>query len=156
MMNATPNTKPGATPATPEEELQLLRLMGDLVSLLEQEITVVEQRLTEELPDIVARKQRLLVDYQSELKAATTNPEWLAKLPAPQKSLLRKMGEALRDVSERNARVLKAAATATQRLLHGIMTTVRDEKCARAGYEHLVQPASNNTLTQSVIFKTTA
>lgn len=145
-----------ATAPSPTEELQLLRLMGDLVTLLEREIVVVEERLNEELPDLVSRKQRLLVDYQAELKAATQQPEWLAKLPVPQKSRLRQLGETLQDVSARNARVLKAAATATQRLLHGIMTSVRDEKCTRAGYDHLVNPASGQTQTRSVIFKTTA
>lgn len=146
---------PAAT-AAPTEELQLLRLMGDLVTLLEREIVVVEERLSEELPDLVSRKQRLLVDYQAELKAATQQPEWLAKLPVPQKSRLRLLGETLQEVSSRNARVLKAAATATQRLLHGIMTSVRDEKCARTGYDHLVNPTNGTAQTRSVIFKTTA
>ncbi|MBP7253965.1 MAG: hypothetical protein KBA75_10850 [Alphaproteobacteria bacterium] len=145
-----------STAPSPAEELQLLRLMGDLVTLLEREIIVVEERLTEELPDLVSRKQRLLVDYQAELKAATQQPEWLAKLPVPQKSRLRQLGETLQDVSARNARVLKAAATATQRLLHGIMTSVREERCTRPGYDHLVNPVSGQTQTQSVIFKTTA
>ena len=149
----TATTEKTALDNKAEEELQLVRLMGDLVSLLEHEITVVEERLSEELPGIVARKQRLLMDYQAELK--TANQEWLKTLPAPKKQLLRQMGEALRDASERNARVLKAAATATQRLLHGIMTSVRDEKCAPLGYQHLVE---QNAVTpaRSVLFKTTA
>lgn len=140
---------------TTEVELQLLRLMYDLVSVMEREITVVEERLNDQLPDLVTRKQRLLVDYQAEFKAATTQPEWFAKLPAPQMKRLKQASEALRDVSERNARILKAAVTGTQRLLHGIMNSVREEHCVRPGYQHLVVP-QYSTQTQSVIFNTTA
>jgi hypothetical protein len=143
------------TASTPASEPHLLRLMTDLIDLMEREITVVEERLNAELPDIVARKQRLLVDYQAEFKQATHNPTWLKSLPSQQQSLLQRAGLALRDVTERNANTLKAAAAATQRLLQGIMASVREEKCTRVGYENLAQPQPN-TLTQSVIFKTTA
>ena len=137
------------------EELQLLRLMNDLVSIMEQEITVVEERLNDQLPELVSRKQRLLVDYQAEFKAATARPEWLAQLPTTQKTMLQKAGLVLQEVSERNGRIVKAAMVGTQRLLQGIMSSVRDEKCARAGYDHLVQ-TSGNPQTKSVLFKTTA
>lgn len=150
---STPSKPSSAVPTT--EELQLLRLMNDLIGLMEREITVVEERLHDELPDLVARKQRLLVDYQAEFKTATQTPGWLAELPDTQKSLLQRAGTMLHDVAQRNARTVKAAATATQRLLHGIMASVRDEKCVRPGYEHLVQPTPSTT-TKSVIFKTTA
>lgn len=152
----TPTTTVATTKTVPhEDELQLLRLMGDLVSVMEREIIVVEERLSAQLPELVTRKQRLLVDYQAEFKAAIAQPDWLAQLPAPQLTLLRQASVALHEVSDRNARVLKAAVTGTQRLLHGIMNSVREERCVPPGYGHLVQP-NNNTNTHSVIFNTTA
>ncbi len=142
-------------PVLAGNELQLLRLMQELVTVMEQEITVVEDRLQADLPDLVARKQRLLADYQAEFKAATAQPEWLRRLPTGQKQQLKTLGQQLEDTGKRNARAVKAAALATQRFLQGVMATVRDEKCARQGYEHLVQPAPVGS-TQAVIFKTTA
>lgn len=150
MMNAKQDPKT----AGEAQELQLLRLMNELVSVMEREIVVVEERLNEQLPELVSRKQRLFVDYQAEFKAATQQKEWLAALPMAQKKLLQQAGVTLRDVAERNARVLKSAAMATQRLLQGIMSSVRDEKCGRNGYETMVQP--QNATMESVIFKTTA
>lgn len=150
--NPTAQTKP---PSPAGHELQLLRLMQELVSVMEQEISVVEDRLQAELPDLVARKQRLLADYQAEFKAATAQPEWLRRLPDGQKHQLKSMGQQLEETGKRNARAVKAAAQATQRFLQGVMATVRDEKCARQGYEHLVQPAPVGS-TQAVLFKTTA
>lgn len=154
MNQPTPQAKP-PTQAAVGNELQLLRLMQELVSVMEQEIKVVEERLQDELPELVARKQRLLTDYQAEFKAATAQPEWLRRLPGGQKQQLKTMGQQLEETGRRNARAVKAAAQATQRFLQGVMATVRDEKCARQGYEHLVQPAPVGS-TQAVLFKTTA
>ncbi len=154
MTQPSPTAQP--KPAAPAgHDLQLLRLMQELVGVMEQEITVVEERLQDALPDLVARKQRLLADYQAEFKAATAQPEWLQRLPSAQKQQLKTMGQQLEETGKRNARAVKAAAQATQRFLQGVMATVRDEKCARSGYEHLVQPAPVGS-TQAVLFKTTA
>jgi flagellar biosynthesis/type III secretory pathway chaperone len=153
-MTATTMTQPQSGPSE-AQSLQLLKLMEELILLMEREITVVETRAPESLEEIVARKQRLLVEYQAEFKSVTKNADWLNALLPAQKSLLRKLGEKMREVTERNASVLKAASAATQRLLQGIMQTVREEKCAPVGYQHLLQAAPPSSAPPA-IFNTTA
>ncbi|MEJ0062797.1 MAG: hypothetical protein WDO70_06255 [Alphaproteobacteria bacterium] len=142
-------------PAAESQDIQLIKLMNELADVMEREIAAVEEHLNEHLPALVARKQRLLVDYQAEFKVATEHPEWLKQLPQTQKSLLRSASTKLNEVAERNVRIVKVAMTATQRLLQGIMASVRDEKLGQRGYQHLVQPNSNTPI-QSALFKTTA
>jgi hypothetical protein len=141
--------------AAPSQDSRLIQLMTDLTDVLERETAVVEAHLNEQLPELVLRKQRLLIDYQAEFKAVSQQPEWLKQLPAQQKDTLRNSGSKLDAATTRNARIVGVAMTATQRLLQGIISSVRNETTQRQGYKHLAQPNAP-IQTPSVFFNTTA
>lgn len=148
---SSPQTSSQALP----QDLRLIQLMTDLIDVLEQETTVVAEHVHEQLPELVLRKQRLLIDYQAEFKAVAQQPQWLQQLPTQQKDALRSSGQRLDAATTRNARIVGVAVTATQRLLQGIMSSVRDENAQRQGYKHLAQPNAP-IQTPSILFNTTA
>ncbi len=147
------STMPSPAPLPPD--LRLMQLMDDLADVLERETAVIEAQMHEQLPELVLRKQRLLIDYQAEFKAVTQQTQWLQQLPPPQQEALRGSGQKLDAATTRNARIVGVAMTATQRLLQGIMSSVRDENVQRQGYKHLVQPNAP-VPTPSLLFNTTA
>lgn len=143
------------TAPTTDQDVRLIRLMADLITVLESETAAVEAHLDAELPELVRHKQKLLVEYQAEFKALVQQPAILAGWPIPQQAALREHGRRLDATTKRNARIVGAAMTATQRLLQGIMSSVREETSQRRGYQHIVQPNAVMP-TPSVLFNTTA
>lgn len=142
-------------PAPPRAEIRLLRLMQELTEVLEHETQAVETHRHAQLPELVLRKQRLLADYQAELQTTAAKPEWMARLDPAGQEMLRAGGLRLDGATRRNAGMVKIALNATQRLLHGIMSSVRDEAMPRRGYQHLAQP-NLPPPSPPVLFQTTA
>ncbi|MGB4101783.1 MAG: hypothetical protein WBK91_07770 [Alphaproteobacteria bacterium] len=148
-------TSTPTTLASMPPDLRLIQLMSELIDVLERETDAVEEHLHEQLPDLVLRKQKLLVDYQAEFKSVLQRPQWLQELPQQQQEALRGSGQKLDAATTRNARIVGVAMTATQRLLQGIMNSVRAESLQRQGYKHLVQPNAP-IQAPSLFFSTTA
>ena len=90
------------------------------------------ERIIDEI--VRQRKQRLTVDYRAGLKSVAAQPEELKNLPPDVRSALKASAQRLSDATERNARMLRTAVLATQRLIQNIISIVRKETLAKPGY----------------------
>lgn len=114
----------------------LLNLMEELVQVMVQENDLVLTRDTHEHAQLLLRKQRLTVDYRSSMKLLQNQPEVLETLPEDVRQSLRTLSTKLSDVSERNAKTLRSAITATQRLLQNVIAMIKMEALPKLSYKN--------------------
>jgi flagellar biosynthesis/type III secretory pathway chaperone len=111
-------------------------LLKELIELLEIEPDLVLNRKVEEHKALLKRKQKLVLDYRSSMKALINEPEMLKGLPEEPRKALKALGQKLAEVAERNARALRSAVVATQRLIQNIITIVKDEVLPKGAYKN--------------------
>jgi len=116
---------------------RIVALIDDLVAVLNEEIPLVEERKRVEHAELLKRKQRLTLDYRASLKAVVLQPELLQQVPEDLRIKARVAGDKLAEASERNARVLRAIMTASQRLVQSIVAIVKDEVLPKSGYQNI-------------------
>ena len=111
-------------------------LMEELARVLIQEIDVVSQRKLKEHPALLKHKQKLAMDYRSNMKSIAAQPDLLKKLSDDAKQAIREVAQKLAEAADRNARTLRAAVTATQQLIQNIVAMVRVEVMPRQSYKN--------------------
>jgi hypothetical protein len=125
-----------ALDGAPKLVIATVALMEELARVLTMEIDVVTKRKTKEHPALLKRKQRLAIDYRSNMKSIGAQPDILQKLPDAAKDAVREMSKHLADAVDANARVLRAAVDATRQLILNVMAMVRSETMPRQSYKN--------------------
>ena len=117
---------------------RIVALIDEIIAVMEEEVPLVESRKCAEHAELLKRKQRLTLDYRASLKAFVLEPELLRQVPEDLRAKARLAADRLAAASERNARVLRALMTASQRLVQSIVTIVKDEFLPKSGYGHVL------------------
>jgi hypothetical protein len=113
---------------------RIIALIDELVSVMKKEPALVEKRLVKEHAELLKRKQRLAIDYRASVRSLAMQPDFLKQLPEDLREAARAAAKRLADASDGNAKVLRAAITALQRLIQTIIAIVKDEVLPKGGY----------------------
>jgi len=111
-------------------------LMEELARVLIQEVEVVTKRMIAEHPALLKYKQKLAMDYRINIKALTAQPELLKKLSADARQAVREASQKLARASADNARILRAAISASQQLIQNIMAMIKTEVLSKKPYKN--------------------
>jgi len=125
----TPNTVPPVI-------VSLLALMNELIELMTAEPDLVMGRQFEAHKELLKLKQKLTLEYRASVRSIAAQPDLLKQLPEDICRKLRIAAQKLADSAERNARMLRAAVTAVQRLIQNIIPIVKGEKLPKSGYKN--------------------
>lgn len=136
-LNVKPALKEKSAMALPSASVvALIGLMNELSQVMSQEAELVNGRKQLEHAALLKRKQRLTIDYRSGMKSVAAQPEMLKGLPEDIRTSLRVAAQKLSDVTDRNARMLRTAVMATQRLIQSIVSIVKKEALTKPGYSN--------------------
>lgn len=124
------NLAPATTAVT-----ALLGLMEELSRIMNEEADLVNNRRQKEHAGLLKRKQRLTIDYRAGMKSVAAQPELLKELPEEIRRALRASAQKLADATDRNAKMLRTAVMATQRLIQNIVSIVKKEALTKPGYK---------------------
>ncbi len=111
-----------------------IAMMGELESLMKVEDEMVSLRKLESYQELNRRKQKLTLDYQTNIKAIIAQPDLLKQLPEDVRKALKVAGERLAAATMHNALVLRGAVMASQRLIHNIVAIIKEEVMPKQGY----------------------
>jgi len=123
----------------------LIAMINELAQIMENEIVLIEGRRMKEHAELLKTKQRLTLDYRSTLKTVALQPQLLKEVPEDIRAAARGAAAKLSVVSERNAKVLRAAIVAVEKLAKTIVGIVKDEVLPKGGY---INP-NNRRMTMS-------
>jgi len=113
-----------------------MTLMDELIQLMNLEIEVVGARKMNEHKDLLKRKQRLTIDYRANMKSIAVQPDVFKQLPDNIRASLKLMAQKLAEATDRNAKFLRGAVMATQRLIQNIVSIVKQEVLPKPGYSN--------------------
>ena len=113
---------------------RVIALIDELVMVMKKEPAMVEKRLVKEHAELLKRKQRLAIDYRASIRSLAMHPDLLKQLPDDLREAARAAAQRLADTSDTNAKILRAAITALQRLIQTIIGIVKDEVLPKGGY----------------------
>jgi hypothetical protein len=144
--------------SAPEATLnRLIAMVDDLVKVMQQEEDLIEARNMKEHGEVLKTKQLLTIAYRNELKSIALQPDMLKSLSADKRSAAKDAARKLSDVSERNARFLRGAVMASERLAMTVMQAVKDQALPKQGYGNpMIKANAYSPITQSVAVNRTA
>jgi hypothetical protein len=125
-----------ALEGAPKLVIATVALMEELARVLTAEIDLVTKRRMKEHPLLLKHKQRLAIDYRSNMKALAAQPDILKKLSDAAKDAVRTMAKRLASAVDANACMLRAAVSATRQLIQNIMAMVKSEALPRNAYKN--------------------
>lgn len=111
-----------------------VHLINELVQIMSLEVDLISARKNDEHRELLQRKQRLTMDYRANIKTIAAQPDMLKHLPDNIRAALKTAGQKLADVTDRNAKFLRGAVMATQRLIQNIVSIVKQEVLPKSGY----------------------
>lgn len=111
----------------------MIKLMTELAGIMDQEIVLVNGRQQPEHAVLLKRKQRLTLDYRAGMKSLSAQGV-LKQLPQELHESLKSAAMNLSEASDRNAKTLRTAVLATQRLVQNIVSIVKQEALTKPGY----------------------
>lgn len=129
-----------AAPPSPDPEKALrsvLDIVSRLTELLEREQDLVIKRKVVEHAELLKVKQKLALDYHAGLQVFALHPDLLKKVPESMRREARNAAERLSTATQRNARGLRAAILAVQKLTQTIVSMVKREALPAAGYGNI-------------------
>lgn len=138
-LNRPPAVTMETSPAENAAELlnRVISLIDEIVTVMDDEIPLVEGRKRAEHADLLKRKQRLTLDYRACLKTIVLQPDVIRLVPMELRLKARDAADRLAEACERNARTLRAIMGASQRLVQSIVAIVKDEVLPKAGYNNM-------------------
>lgn len=113
-----------------------IALMEELVQILNQEMELINARNYEEHKELLKKKQRLTMDYRANIKTIAMQPDMLKQVPENLRKAAKAAGQKLAEASDRNAKYLRTAVVATQRLLQSIISMVKKEVLPETTYNN--------------------
>lgn len=133
-MQAFNNNLTGKKPEISSLITGTLAIVDSLVQLLVDEVELVKARKTVEHAELLKQKQRLTLDYRANMKSIAAQPELFKQASDETRAIIRNAAQRLADATDTNAKMLRSAITATQRLIQNIMSVVKKEKLTQPGY----------------------
>jgi hypothetical protein len=125
-----------ALEGAPKLVIATVALMEELARVLLQEIELVTNRKMKEHTPLLKYKQKLAMDYRSNMKLIAAQPDILKQLPEEAKTVIREMAQMLAEATDKNARILRAAVAATQQLIQNVVAMVRTEIMPQQSYKN--------------------
>jgi hypothetical protein len=122
--------------SVPPLVVSVIAVLKELIDIMEAEPAMVLERKLTLHGDLLKRKQKLALEYRSSMKALLAQPEMLKQLSEEVRKTLKLLAQKLVEVSERNARALRTAVVATQRLIQNIVSIVKDEVLPKGAYKN--------------------
>jgi hypothetical protein len=116
--------------------LSTIALLKELIDILEAEPDMVLGRKIDAHKNLLKRKQKLALEYRTSMKALINEPDMLRQLPEDARKTLKLLGQKLAEAADRNARALRSAVVATQRLIQNIIAIVKDEVLPKGAYRN--------------------
>ncbi len=130
-----PKSNAGDAVAVATQALKgMMAMAEELVGLMEKEVGLIEQRKIAEHAQLLKRKQRLAIDYRTSVKSLSMQPDILKQIPKDLRSKAKAAVQKLTDVSDRNAKILRAAITALQRLIQSTIAIIKEEVLPKGSY----------------------
>ncbi|HEU0117846.1 MAG TPA: hypothetical protein VFR09_04360 [Alphaproteobacteria bacterium] len=114
----------------------VLDQMNRLFDIMKLENDLVVMRKIEEHKQLLKDKQRLTMDYRANMKSIAIQPGILSQLPKELLSESRISAQKLAEMSDRNAKCLRGAVVATQRLVQSVVAIVKQEVVPKPGYRN--------------------
>lgn len=111
-----------------------IRVIEELVQIMSEEPELISARKNNEHKELLQRKQRLTMDYRANIKTIAAEPEMVKLLPDDVRASLKSSGQKLSEISDRNAKFLRGAVMATQRLIQNIVSIIKQEVLPKTGY----------------------
>lgn len=131
--NKRPNR---ALEAAPKLVSATVALMEELARVFALEIDIVSNRRLKEHAELLKYKQKLAMDYRSNMKAIAANPELLKKLSTEAQQAVRDAAKMLALAAEKNALTLRAAVAATQQLIQNVISMVKTQVLSNGSYKN--------------------
>lgn len=123
-------------PNVPQLVITTIGMMDELIALMNSEADLVINRKFDLHKDLLKKKQKLTLNYRANMKAIAAQPEILKTMPEDARKMLKATAQGMADAAERNARMLRAAVVATQRLIQNIISIIKSEKLTKPGYKN--------------------
>jgi hypothetical protein len=120
----------------PHPAVALIAIMNDMVELMAAEPDLVLNRKLDEHGKLLKRKQKMALEYRTIIKAISTKPEMLKEIPEDTRRKLKISAQKLAEESDRNSRMLRAAVTASQRLMQNIIAFIKSEVLPHNHYKN--------------------
>jgi len=111
-------------------------LMDELVRVMMLEVDLVTERKLDEHKSLLKHKQRLTMDYRSNMKSISTQPDLMKQMPPEVVAAAKISAQKLSDMTDRNAKFLRGTVMATQRLLQSIVSIVKQEVLPQGNYHN--------------------
>ncbi|MBM3950605.1 MAG: flagellar protein FlgN [Rhodospirillales bacterium] len=113
---------------------ELIAISGQLADVLEQENAALTRYERGSLPALLEEKTRLGRAYESRMETLGDDPAAMAEADPDLGGRLREIGARVRDLIERNARLLKIAIEANRRVVDLIAEAVKSSAPGPAIY----------------------
>lgn len=134
----------------PSPIAHLCAVMEELIVVLQTEPELIRLRHAADHKELLIRKQRLLADYEQDMRALVMTPGVTHQLSPDMKAALKTLQTQLEVAVEKNERLLKAAMQATQHLVESVINAIRAETKQQQTYQNPMA-----LLTGAVIAKQT-
>ncbi len=107
---------------------ELVGIMSRLIDVLSAETALVQERRIDEIADLQAQKSHLADAYARGHRHLSEDPTPVRALPPAERDRFRELARKLDLAVKENARVLKASATAIERVVNMFVDAVKRQK----------------------------
>lgn len=114
----------------------IVGLMDELSQIMQGEAELLDQHNYVEHKELLKRKQRLTLEYRTTMKTFISQPDLLKAMPSEVRAAVRESAQKLSDITERNARTLRAAVVAVQKMLQSVMKIIKSEVLPNPSYRN--------------------
>jgi hypothetical protein len=136
-----------------------LATMAALSNVMTEETRLVKTQNVARLQELVAQKNRLVLDYRAQMKSIAQDPGLVKNAPREMRDRLLLEGTKLAEATGKNEKLLKTAVFATRLILKNIFGAIKEEALPVEGYGHLRQRRGHlppNQMAPSVIISRSA
>jgi hypothetical protein len=138
----------------------MLEIIKSLTAVMSEEMELIETRRHAEHAILLRNKQQLTVKYRAGMKTLASQPDIFKNLPETLRNVLKVAAQKLKEMSDRNARCLRAAVIATQSLVRTFVDLVREEVAVKSGYSNvragMMQPGNYDIVYKPIAVDRTA
>ena len=114
----------------------VIELSKDLIKILVREKDVVARKDLEEHKELLKAKQRLAMEYNTNIEILYSNKESLNDLPDEAKKSLRDAVRNVDTTAKENALVLQASSDASKQFISSVMSALKTERLSAPSYKN--------------------
>lgn len=113
-----------------------IALMGELADVMNKEADILQTHQFTGHAELLKHKQHLTLNYRTMMKDLAAQPDLLKTVPELTRAQIRQAAQRLADMTDRNARVLRASVVGAQQLLQSVVRMVKTEALAPLSYSN--------------------